>query len=227
MRTSRGWSDHHHHHSPWHWRKKRSSRLPWELAVLVHERPPRPPAHPTTPTMLALRPTGAYASMPTARRCWAALLGDLRGAHRRQQSTSTRTPPPQSVGLLAIRDDLNSSFKRGPADGPPHMLRAFNCPSGNLMSETGVDLSGRTVDFGSVFRRAHHEEVGGGGGVGGGGSGSGSGRGDVEFYEKEIAPKLASMLVRGPPGAASCGRGSVGVICVAWGMRAYRAKVFR
>ncbi len=125
---------------------------------------------------------------------------------------------PEAVGIVAIRDDVNSSFKRGAADGPPQMLRAFHCPSGSLTSETGMDLNGRTVDCGSVFRRSsrdlHQHGIGVADSGGSGDGADGDGRGDFRFYEEEIAPKMASMLVRTAGVAAVRTAAFVVVACV-------------
>lgn len=56
--------------------------------------------------------------------------------------------------LLGIPFDANSSYLRGPAQGPPLIREAFRCDSSNLWTETGVDLGS-----GSAFADAGDLEL--------------------------------------------------------------------
>ena len=52
--------------------------------------------------------------------------------------------PTQTVGLLGLPNDMNSTFVRGPAAAPPALRAALNCESANLYAELG-DCFGEVV----------------------------------------------------------------------------------
>ena len=56
------------------------------------------------------------------------------------------------VSLLGVPHDENSSYLRGPAEGPPLIRRELLCDAYSMWSETGVDLSvaGRLIDHGDL-----------------------------------------------------------------------------
>jgi arginase len=58
----------------------------------------------------------------------------------------------RSVALLGVPLDHNSSFLRGPAEGPAAIRAALHCGAANLSSESGVDFGthGLLVDAGDV-----------------------------------------------------------------------------
>ena len=47
--------------------------------------------------------------------------------------------------LLGIPFDVNSSYLRGPADGPPLIREAFHCDSSNSSTESGIELGSESV----------------------------------------------------------------------------------
>jgi len=57
-----------------------------------------------------------------------------------------------SVSLIGIPQDDNSSFLKGPAEAPPLIRRELNCDGYSHWTETGIDLSaeGRLVDLGDI-----------------------------------------------------------------------------
>jgi agmatinase len=58
----------------------------------------------------------------------------------------------QSVSLIGISHDDNSSFMKGPAEAPPLIRRELNSDCYSSWTETGIDLSsdGRLVDHGDI-----------------------------------------------------------------------------
>lgn len=57
-----------------------------------------------------------------------------------------------SVSLLGVPHDENSSFMRGASEGPALIRRALNCDAYSINSETAVDLGapGQLVDHGDI-----------------------------------------------------------------------------
>lgn len=64
-----------------------------------------------------------------------------------------------SVALIGILSDANSSFLRGAASAPPAIRRALHCGSAGLCSELGVDLKDnpRFIDVGDRQVADDHE----------------------------------------------------------------------
>ena len=58
----------------------------------------------------------------------------------------------QSVSLIGIPHDGNSSFNKGPAEAPPLIRHELNSDCYSIWTETGIDLSveGRLVDHGDI-----------------------------------------------------------------------------
>ncbi len=59
---------------------------------------------------------------------------------------------PRPVAILGVPLDHNSSFLRGPAEGPAAIRAALHCGAANLTSESGVNFAvpGLLVDAGDV-----------------------------------------------------------------------------
>ncbi|HEY5760818.1 MAG TPA: arginase family protein, partial [Steroidobacter sp.] len=55
-----------------------------------------------------------------------------------------------SIGLLGVPHDENSSYLRGPAEGPDLIRRELHNDAYSLWSENGVDLNDRFVDHGNI-----------------------------------------------------------------------------
>lgn len=55
-----------------------------------------------------------------------------------------------SIGLLGVPHDENSSYMRGPAEGPDLIRRELHNDAYSLWSENGVNLDGRLVDHGNI-----------------------------------------------------------------------------
>ena len=56
------------------------------------------------------------------------------------------TKPSQTISLLGIPYDANSTYLRGPAEAPHRIREALYCDSTNLWTEDGMDL-GQTLTF--------------------------------------------------------------------------------
>ena len=74
----------------------------------------------------------------------------MAAAGRRGSSCGMRQP--RTVALLGVPLDHNSSFLRGPAEGPAAIRTALHCGAANLSSESGVDFEagGLLLDAGDV-----------------------------------------------------------------------------
>lgn len=62
------------------------------------------------------------------------------------------------VGLIGIRSDANSTFRRGAAKAPAAIRRALHCGSSNLCSELGVDV-GNHPEFSDLGDREIGDDV--------------------------------------------------------------------
>ena len=73
-------------------------------------------------------------------------------AATRRRSRSHPMTPLRTVALLGVPLDHNSSFLRGPAEGPAAIRAALHCGAANLAAESGVDFAspGLLVDAGDV-----------------------------------------------------------------------------
>ena len=73
-------------------------------------------------------------------------------AAARCRSRSHPMTPLRTVALLGVPLDHNSSFLRGPAEGPAAIRAALHCGAANLAAESGVDFAstGLLVDAGDV-----------------------------------------------------------------------------
>ena len=58
------------------------------------------------------------------------------------------TRPTNSIGLIGIKEDRNSSFMRGTAEAPVKIRECFNCDSSNSWSELKIDVSKVLCDYG-------------------------------------------------------------------------------
>jgi agmatinase len=62
----------------------------------------------------------------------------------------------QSIKLIGLPLDTNSSYLRGAADGPKAVIEALHCDSANLWTETGFDLSLAVEDGGQLDLKDEH-----------------------------------------------------------------------
>ncbi|MBI9079858.1 MAG: agmatinase [Pseudodesulfovibrio sp.] len=70
----------------------------------------------------------------------------------------------QSIKLIGLPLDTNSSYLRGAADGPKAVIEALHCDSANLWTETGFDLSkavenGGQLDLKDKYTALDHIEA--------------------------------------------------------------------
>jgi arginase len=63
----------------------------------------------------------------------------------------------QSIKVLGVPDDINSSFMRGPSTAPPIIREALYSDSSNLFSESGLNLDqdGIWEDLGDIKNLCH------------------------------------------------------------------------